>query len=200
MVDRAIMLKEAYQSMCQNNTAIVSYALRDEEWIYLKKIQTLLGQFNSMTTIASSSIGYPTINMAISEYNTMMDHLEEFIENENDHLLRSAAKQGLKKLQKYYSKTDSIPVYTIAISMDPRMRFNWWEANDWGEYIQHSKNMVTNVWEKEYKGKDGPIQLPEEEERLMKRFGIKKKGGELEEYVHEGSSLIINNEEPPELT
>lgn len=200
MVARAIILKDAYQSMCQNEALLVAYILRDEEWIYLEKIQMLLGQFVTMTTIVSSSVGYPTINRAMSVYNAMIDHLEEFIEKEKDPLLNRACKQGIQKLLQYYSKTDSTPVYAVATAMDPRMRFDWWEVNDWGEYIQISKNMVKDIWEKEYKGKEGPIQLPAEEEIEMRLFGIKKKPGELEEYVREGSSLVAYKQEPPELT
>jgi hypothetical protein len=200
MVDRAIVLKDAYQSICQNDRVLSIYALKDDEWIYLQKLQTLLSQFSTMTSTVSASKSYPTLNRAISIYNAMLDHLEQFIESENESLLTQAANQGINKLIKYYSKTDSTPVYAVATAMDPRMRFDWWEVSDWGDYLEINKNMVKDVWEQEYKGKEGPIQLPAEQEREMKLFGIKKKAGELEEYVREGSCLVTSKQEPPELT
>ncbi|KFH70213.1 hypothetical protein MVEG_03064 [Podila verticillata NRRL 6337] len=190
MVDRAIILKDAYQSMCQNEPKLGAYALEDDEWTYLEKLRCLLSQFETMTKTVSSSVGYPTINRAMSVYNAMIDTLEEFIEQETNPSLLRAAIQGKQKLLDYYSKTDSTPVYAVATAMDPRMRFDWWSANDWDEYIQISKDMVADVWKQYYKGKEGPIEQDTEIARQMKLYGIKKKTGELEEYVHEGSSLI----------
>ncbi|KAF9981502.1 hypothetical protein BGZ79_006109, partial [Entomortierella chlamydospora] len=136
---------------------------------------------------------------AMSVYNAMIDYLEDFIAKESDSMLNKAADQGLQKLLSYYSKTDSTPVYAVATAMDPRMRFDWWEANEWGTYIQLSKDMVKNVWESDYKGKEGPIELDAEVAKQMKLFGIKTKAGELEEYIREGSSLVPCKNEPPEL-
>ncbi|KAF9402362.1 hypothetical protein BGZ76_007335, partial [Entomortierella beljakovae] len=124
MVDRAIKLKEAYQSMCQNEMILSSYILQDYEWIYLEKLQKLLGYFVTTIKTVSSSTGYPSINRAMSAYNYMVDHLEEFVKNEGDQLLHGAAKQGLQKLLHYYSKTDAMPVYAVATAMDPRMQYD----------------------------------------------------------------------------
>ncbi|KAF9301744.1 hypothetical protein BGZ91_009508, partial [Linnemannia elongata] len=141
MVDRAIDLKDAYQSICQNEPTLAAYTLEEDEWSYLERLRVLLSQFVTMTKTVSSSVGYPTINRAMSVYNTMIDMLEEFIEQEADPSLKQAAIHGKQKLLGYYSKTDSTPVYAVATAMDPRMRFDWWGANDWGEYIKLSKDM-----------------------------------------------------------
>ena len=53
--------------------------------------------------------------------------------------------------------------------MDPRMRFAWWTANDWGNYAQMSEDMVKNVWEQHYKGKEGPIEIPQERKKNEKK-------------------------------
>lgn len=37
--------------------------------------------------------------------------------------------------------------------MGPRMRFDWWGANDRDEYIEIGKDMVTDVWNQHYKEK-----------------------------------------------
>ncbi|KAF9897580.1 hypothetical protein BX616_005322 [Lobosporangium transversale] len=59
--------------------------------------------------------------------------------------------------------------------------------------------MVKEVWEKEYKGKEGPAQVPADQEYEMKLYGISTQAGEIEEYVREGSSLVASKQEPPEL-
>ncbi|KAF9357887.1 hypothetical protein BGX26_002889 [Mortierella sp. AD094] len=59
--------------------------------------------------------------------------------------------------------------------------------------------MVKDVWEEHYKGKEWPMELDADIARQMRLYGIKKKAGELEKYVH-GGSLIACKNEPPELT
>jgi hypothetical protein len=199
MVDRSQVLKDAYQSMCQNDPKLADYSLDEEEWIYLRKVHSLLAEFELMTKTVLASVGYPTLNRAMSVYNVLIDKLEDFMENEDDPSLKNAATQGYNKLLKYYSKTDFTPVYAVATAMDPRMRFTWWRANDWGDYAQMSEDMVKDIWEDHYKGKEGPIELDEDIRRQMKLYGIKTKSGELEEYVHEGGSLVTCKQEPPEL-
>jgi len=199
MLERAILLKAPYQSMCRQDPKLSRYVLADTEWVYLTKLHGLLDPFNSMTTTVSASVGYPTINRAMSVYNALIDALEEFIEQEDDDTLKEAANEGKLKLLKYYTKTDSTPVYAVATAMDPRMRFGWWEANEWGVYIQKSKDMVKKVWNQHYKGKEGPVVHNDDLARQMRLYGIKQTSGELEEYVHEGGSLVNCKNEPPEL-
>lgn len=110
MVDRAIDLKDAYQSICQNEATFAAYTLEEGEWSYLERLRILLSQFVTMTKTVSSSVGYSTINKALSVYNTIIDALEEFIEQEVDPSLKQAAIRGKQKLLDYYSKTDSTPV------------------------------------------------------------------------------------------
>ncbi|KAF9142530.1 hypothetical protein BGX20_007221, partial [Mortierella sp. AD010] len=66
MVKRAILLKDAYQSMCQNEPNLSAYSLDEDEWIYLGKLHELLCEFDSMTNAVSASVGFPTINRAMS--------------------------------------------------------------------------------------------------------------------------------------
>ncbi|KAF9370866.1 hypothetical protein CPB97_002402, partial [Podila verticillata] len=84
MVDRAIILKDAYQSMCQNEPKLWAYALEDDEWTYVEKLHCLLSQFKTMTKTVPSSVSYLTINRAMLVYNAMIDTLEEFIEQETN--------------------------------------------------------------------------------------------------------------------
>ncbi|KAG0075100.1 hypothetical protein BGZ93_004320, partial [Podila epicladia] len=159
MVDQALTLRPAYQSMCQNEPMLAGYILEDDEWTYLTKLSHVLKEFNTMTVAVSASVGFPTINRAMTVYNLLIDGLEDFIDHETNDSLKEAATQGKKKLLQYYSRTDSTPVYAVATAMDPRMRFNWWEAHDWGEYAKMSEVMVSEVWEQFYKGKDGPMEM-----------------------------------------
>jgi len=94
---------------------------------------------------------------------------------------------------------NTTPLYAFATAMDPRMRFSCWRAQDWGDYIQSSIDMVNTVWLRHYKGMEGPIEMDTEEARQRELYGIKQDGSELDLYVHEGSTLIRCKDEPPEL-
>jgi hypothetical protein len=112
MLVRAIKLKDAYQSMCRSDIHLQAYVLDDDEWAYVKKLNGLLEGFETMTKCISGSF-FPTLNRAMSVYNRLIDDLEDFIEHEDDALLKQAANQGKIKLLKYYSKTDSTPIYAV---------------------------------------------------------------------------------------
>ena len=97
MVERAIILKDAYQSMCQSEPQLVAYVLDDSEWIYLEKLHSLLFEFGRLTQKVSGSL-YPTLNRAMTVYNKLIDTLEDFITKEHDTTLKQAAIQGKEKL------------------------------------------------------------------------------------------------------
>ncbi|KAF9371838.1 hypothetical protein CPC16_002815, partial [Podila verticillata] len=118
MIEWAIHLRNAYQSMCRNEVALKPYELEDDKWIYLDKLAKLLQQFNELTKKVSGS-QYPTLNRAMSVYNKLIDQLEDVIANEEDPVLKQATAQGRTKLLKYYVKMDSTPVYMVATAMDP---------------------------------------------------------------------------------
>ncbi|KAG9319109.1 hypothetical protein KVV02_004693, partial [Mortierella alpina] len=179
MVERAIHLRNAYQSMCRNEVALKPYELQDDEWEYLDKLAKLLQQFDELTKKVSGS-QYPTLNRAMSVYNKLIDQLEDVIANEEDPVLKQAAAQGRSKLLKYYAKTDCTPVYAVPTAMDPRMRYNWWNVQNWGEYVQTSIEAVNAVWEGQYKGKEGPQLLDTHVAKEMAMYGIEQQDGELE--------------------
>lgn len=200
MIDRALLLKSAYQSMCATEHMLSTYRMECDDWAYLQQLRDLLCKFEGLTKVVSASQVYPTINRTIAVYNSLIDHIEDFIENkDNDPSIALAASEAKMKLSQYYTKTDNTPVYAVATAMDPRMRFSWWRANDWGEDLERmSKGMVTDVWTKYYKGGEAPLLLDAEIAEQMKLYGIKVKAGELDEYVNEGSQMVTSKDEPAE--
>jgi hypothetical protein len=200
MVERAIVLKEAYQSMCAGEPKLAPYRLEDSQWDYLEKLCPLLGKFDEMTNHVSASKSFPTLNRTIIVYNALIDHLDAFIGTVGvDMTLKAAASAAREKLVGYYTKTDTTPVYAVATAMDPRMRFNWWKANDWGDYETMSKEMVEDIWNQHYKGQGRAAEVDAAIASQMKLYGIQSKAGELDEYVNESSQLVLCEKEPPEL-
>jgi len=76
--------------------------------------------------------------------------------------------------------------------MNPRLKLKYYEDNDWEEfYILEAKEVITKVWEDEYKRNDFVIdQETEIEDELFSHFYKKRKVNrkdELEEYLREPS-------------
>lgn len=77
---------------------------------------------------------YPTINRVIFAYNILLDIIDDFKRDEsNPTLLGEAATVASMKLTRYYGKTDESCVYAIATAMDPTMKFEYWEDEEWEE-------------------------------------------------------------------
>jgi hypothetical protein len=76
--------------------------------------------------------------------------------------------------------------------MNPRLKLRYYEDNNWEEfYITEVKEVITKVWEDEYKRNDQIIdQETEIEDELFSHFFKKRKVNrkdELEEYLREPS-------------
>ncbi|KAG2210092.1 hypothetical protein INT45_013874, partial [Circinella minor] len=61
--------------------------------------------------------------------------------------LSAAAKVGWVKLQGYYCKATG-HVYAVATAIDPRLKYEWWEAENWNEYRSEAIELVNMTWDK----------------------------------------------------
>ncbi|KAM5529824.1 hAT family dimerization domain protein [Fusarium oxysporum f. sp. phaseoli] len=60
---------------------------------------------------------------------------------------------GWEKLNKYYSRLDETPIYYTALALHPAFRWGYFE-NEWkdkAEWVTKAKQMVREVWEREYR-------------------------------------------------
>lgn len=55
----------------------------------------------------------------------------------------TAAEKARSVLLQHYNKTDLTHIYTVATAMVPRLKYEYWEVDGWGEtYLEPAKNMV----------------------------------------------------------
>ena len=91
-----------------------------------------------------SGLSYPTLSMLIPLYNVLIDHTEDFIDedkndnnennnnNSNEELsINLAAKNCQKKLLEYYNKTNDACI--IVIILDPRLKMEYYNDEMWNE-------------------------------------------------------------------
>ncbi|KAL0582424.1 hypothetical protein ABG067_007725 [Albugo candida] len=94
-------------------------------------------------------IKYTTISRTVSLYNTIFDTLDLFEKNDDPENadLKNAASFAYIKLSKYYGKTDLTDVYTCATALDPELKFENWEIEEWEEdIIEKQKKIVEDSW------------------------------------------------------
>ena len=81
--------------------------------------------------------------------------------------MSAAAKVGWVKLQGYYCKATG-HVYAVATAMDPRLKYEWWEAENWDEYRSEAIELVNTTWDK-YKPAFVPVQQAYDPDALIQR-------------------------------
>ncbi|GES82328.1 zinc finger BED domain-containing protein RICESLEEPER 2-like [Rhizophagus clarus] len=143
MINRALYLKEALNSLALSEKDLKNFIITDDEWSELEKVKLFLEKFKEITVLMSGSL-YPTLSMLIPLYNALIDHTEDYIsegeeENEgedgnesedeigNDNeesTIKKAAMNCRVKLLHYYNKTnDACIIVTI---LDPRLKMEYY--------------------------------------------------------------------------
>ncbi|KAH9452703.1 hypothetical protein Pst134EB_016656 [Puccinia striiformis f. sp. tritici] len=81
------------------------------------------------------------------------EHLSTAITNEKyPPALRNACRFGLKKTNKYYSLTDSSPLYRIAILLHPSLQDEYFKLANWEpEWIAEAIRLARDMWLTHYK-------------------------------------------------
>ncbi|RGB43201.1 hypothetical protein C1646_750105 [Rhizophagus diaphanus] len=125
-----------------NNTVTADRDLRkwelvDSEWKLLEKINLL--HIFSHTTNHISHSQFPIISNSVPVYNWLMDEIEDLQTNKNtNEVIKIAAKNAMKKIQKYYHYTSAL-VYNISTDND-------WEE----EYITKIRTSIFNIYNTQY--------------------------------------------------
>ncbi|KAG2218356.1 hypothetical protein INT45_012975 [Circinella minor] len=81
------------------------------------------------------------MNLVITAYHRLLNVLEAHIEAWNDNwpeLSAAASKVGWVKLQGYYCKATG----HVSIVMNPRLKYDWWESENWDEYRTEATKLV----------------------------------------------------------
>ncbi|CAB5193439.1 unnamed protein product [Rhizophagus irregularis] len=104
MINRALYLKEALNSLALSEKDLKNFVIMDDEWTELEKVKLFLEKFKEITVLMSSS-SYPTLSMLIPLYNALIDHMEDYMfededvnenEDENEGDDENGSIQGLK--------------------------------------------------------------------------------------------------------
>jgi len=192
MIDRAILCKKAYSEVFLEDN-LTDYLLEEVEWRSLTSLRDLLGEIDTLTTVAQGSTTYTTISLTIIIYNKVMGIIETYIKrNRVRHPdICRGAKAAYDKLKKYYAATDKSPIYSVVTALHPAMRFHYWIQEKWeDEYVISAKETVRTAWADGYAPDlSEDLTLPytpvsdNSELALLGMAGRQVQGDELEGFV-----------------
>ncbi|KAF9340130.1 hypothetical protein BGX26_009101, partial [Mortierella sp. AD094] len=99
MLERAFECKAAYCSVLLDDN-LTECILNEVEWRRLSTLKELLGHFNKLITKVCASKTYVTITMTVVVYNSLMEVIEKFMDQNKDRLpdIYQGAKAAYDKL------------------------------------------------------------------------------------------------------
>ncbi|KAF9922411.1 hypothetical protein BGZ67_010561 [Mortierella alpina] len=168
MMDRGLQCKAEYCTVLIENN-LDEFVLKEVEWRQITSLRDLLQQFGTLTTKVCASKTYVTITLTVVVYNRIMNVLDDFRTENSDRLpdICRGAEAAYEKLRKYYSATDSSPMYSVATAVHPAMRFRYWSDQQWGlDYERTAKESVRTVWRDTYT--DGATDSDDDEVTVRK--------------------------------
>jgi hypothetical protein len=73
----------------------------------------------------------PTLALALPVYEALIDGLQECISESKFPMLSYAIGCAVQKLETYVAKARDLPVYTLAMAINPALKFGWIDQH-WG--------------------------------------------------------------------
>jgi hypothetical protein len=122
----------------------------------------------------------------------VLDFIDEVKKSKTmDSVIKEAASKAWLKLTNYYSKTDDSNVYAIATAMDPRLKYSYWEENEWeSAYQEDAKQKVETEWMNYKVEYDVTSTGADIDRKTFGKFKLKRRRvlDELEKYLTEACS------------
>ena len=149
MIERALRIRIGLDNITALERDLRDFELTEDEWNVLTEIKRFLEPFADVTKSIEGSL-YPTLSVVIPLYNVLIDHIEDWVDNEQrkeqepDALdcefeshcpeIKAGALAAKQKLLEYYNKTSEI--YIVSVVLDPRLKIDYFSAQDWGLLIE----------------------------------------------------------------
>ncbi|POW15120.1 hypothetical protein PSTT_02431 [Puccinia striiformis] len=130
------------------------YYLDQSDFDLAQDLAAVLNLFYEITLQVSIS-GSPRLSNTVVFIDQITEHLSSAISSPSyPPALRNACRLGLKITNKYYSLTDSSPLYRIAIILHPSFRDEYFKLAQWEpEWISEAIRLAREMWVSFYKPK-----------------------------------------------
>ncbi|POW16845.1 hypothetical protein PSTT_00997 [Puccinia striiformis] len=123
----------------------------ESDFSLARDLVEVLNVFHEITLQVSIATSARLLNIVVF-IDQVTDQLSTAISNrEYPPALRNACRVGLKITNKYYSLTDSSPLYRIAILLHPSFRDEYFKMAQWEpEWIAEAIRLARNMWSSHY--------------------------------------------------
>ncbi len=150
MLSFAIKYRTAIDAMTVDKSLkLRKYELETEEWAIAEDLVSILVEFKNATIFFSQdSAGVAAIIPA-------MDRLTSYLNHQTGKAyppsLTAAMKLAHKKMNRYYSLTDSSTVYRIAMVLHPGMKLEYFRNQKWEtEWVEEAERLVREEYVAKY--------------------------------------------------
>ncbi|KAF8237637.1 hypothetical protein L208DRAFT_1246373 [Tricholoma matsutake] len=120
---------------------LCKFELEMEEWAIAEELITVLLQYKNVTLFFSQDSA--SVAAVIPAMDWITSHLNYRTRKAYHPSLAAAMKLAHKKMDRYYSLTDSSTVYHIAMVTYPEMKLEYFHNQKWeGEWIKEAESLV----------------------------------------------------------
>jgi hypothetical protein len=133
------------------------YELDNDDWIIVDQLVAVLKKFKHVTLFFSKDTASAVAMIPA------MDRLTESLDAQMKTAYHPGITAGLKlakkKMNRYYSFTDSSRVYRIAMVLHPGMKLEYFRQHEWEEeWIEEAESLARKEFSSNYENKDSTVQ------------------------------------------
>jgi len=131
LLERALKIRAGLDQMTALHRDFRTFELSDQDWKEVKEILEYLRPF-AVVTRHVEGFKYPTLSCTIPLYNSLLDLIDDLLENPNtSELIKTGALKSKMKIEKYYEKTS--PAHLVSAIMDPRFKLHYFVTHGWDQ-------------------------------------------------------------------
>lgn len=127
--------------------AIGKHAFTPDDWDTLREITVFLKPFEKVTTGTQSDLD--SIEKTLVTMDILVNHLEkQKNKHANDTRFQNAVLMAWYAFDKYYSLTDQVPAYAVALLLHPSRRMRYIDMNWKKSWARAVLPKLKNLWER----------------------------------------------------
>ena len=150
MLSFAFKYRAAIDAMTADKSLkLRKFELEDEEWLIVEDLVSILMQYKNATLFFSQDTA--GVAAVIPAMDRLSDSLNQRTRKVYHPSITVAMKLARKKMDRYYSLTDSSNTYHIAMVLHPGMKLEYFRNQRWEEeWIEEAGNLVREEYHAKY--------------------------------------------------
>ena len=158
MLSFAIKYRAAIDAMTADKSLkLRKFELDEEEWLIVEDLVSILLQYKNATIFFSQDLA--SVAAVIPAMDRLNDSLNQRTGKAYHPSIVMAMKLAQKKMDRYYSLTDSSNVYRIAMVLHPGMKLEYFHNQRWQEeWIEEASSLVREEYHAKYEKETNTVE------------------------------------------